>query len=106
MYLDATTDKEVSSNSCTGGLTSFFKVVKIRQTSDHMITRNILTYLVMMITTEISYTIRPLLEQDTTVVRGNHTVLVRPMPLSTWFPFNPDQKFYVSQLLVMGWGWE
>lgn len=61
-----------------------------------MITRNILTYLVMMITTEISYTIRPLLEQETTIVRENHTVLVRPMPLSTWFPFNPDQKFYVS----------
>lgn len=96
-YLDTITDKAVSLIIVLNELQFGLQVVKIRQTSDKMITNNILTYLMMMIFTEISYTVRPLLEQETEVVRGNQSFFVKPMPLSTWFPFNSDRHFYVSQ---------
>ncbi|XP_066252662.1 odorant receptor 30a-like [Euwallacea similis] len=69
------------------------EVVEIVRSSCRMVVRNIFIYLVMMVTTEISYTIRPLLEPALEVRRGNITVSLRPMPLSAWFPFNKDDHF-------------
>ncbi|XP_066146371.1 odorant receptor Or2-like [Euwallacea fornicatus] len=75
------------------------KVIEIVTSSCRMVNRNIFIYLLMMVTTEISYTIRPLLEPPLEIQRGNITVLSRPIPLSAWFPFNKDDHFVAAYIL-------
>uniref|UniRef100_A0AAR5PYV0 Odorant receptor n=2 Tax=Dendroctonus ponderosae TaxID=77166 RepID=A0AAR5PYV0_DENPD len=79
----------------------------IEERSANELNRNIKIYLGMMIITELSYTIRPLLDPATETLIYNNTVLVKSLPLSIWLPFNKVDHFiaaYVCHIIYTIFG--
>ncbi|XP_050315633.1 odorant receptor 30a-like [Anthonomus grandis grandis] len=78
------------------------QVKKIERIFIKEINKNIKFYLFIMVSTEISYSMRPFFENEEQVVVDNNTYLVRSLPLSTWFPFDARKNFvkaYVIQVI-------
>ncbi|XP_060531138.1 uncharacterized protein LOC132704859 isoform X2 [Cylas formicarius] len=50
-------------------------------------------YLAILFVITMSYFIHPLLEGGYFLQKGNETMLIRALPLSSWFPFD-EQKYY------------
>nr|QXE93197.1 odorant receptor 16 [Eucryptorrhynchus scrobiculatus] len=75
------------------------KVIEIDKKCASDFNRNIKIYLGMMIITELSYTLRPLFEPEQRILLNNSTVLVKQLPLSTWFPFDREKNFMAAYLI-------